>query len=94
MFWTPLKVPGRFSDSLIPANKKALAIKLLREGEPVNYYLGSAQCRICKERLGCADLSGFGFLWPEKAEHYIEKHSVWLPEIDELVQASLQKSGA
>lgn len=35
------------------------------------------------------DLTRFGFVWPEKAEHYLTEHGVWTPECSELLLAVL-----
>lgn len=56
-------------------------------------YMGWADCRICGERLGTRDMIGLGFIWPEKAEHYITHHNVWTRECDDFLIA-LRKSGA
>lgn len=54
-------------------------------------YLGWADCRMCQERLGTCDLFGHGFVWPERAEHYILHHDVWTPECGEML-AVLRKT--
>lgn len=50
-------------------------------------YMGYANCRICGEKLGTRDLFGYGFVWPEKADHYILNHKVWTKECDDLLAA-------
>ncbi len=50
-------------------------------------YLGWADCRMCGQRLGTRDLFGYGFVWPERAEHYVLDHRVWTPECDEMLAA-------
>ena len=50
---------------------------------------GSANCRICGAQLGSGDLTAFGFVWPEKADHYVTAHGVWTPECDQLLHAVL-----
>ena len=87
LFWSDDKKPSTYAGSLIPADKKAQAIEVLGAGRQIAAYRGMAQCRICGEWLGSCDLTGHGFMWPEKAEHYIEAHNVWLPEIDALLEA-------
>jgi hypothetical protein len=51
--------------------------------------MGWASCRICGANLGSRDLTAFGFVWPEKAEHYIVAHDVWTPECTQLFQRAL-----
>src|SRR5512135_3486716 len=56
-------------------------------GDVLMGYMGYAECRICKERLGTRDFFGYGFVWPEKADHYVLVHKVWTKECDELLAA-------
>lgn len=46
--------------------------------KPKTRYRGFANCRICNERLGSADFTDpkNKVLFPEKFEHYVEKHNV------------------
>ncbi len=54
-------------------------------GDVLMSYMGWADCRICGERLGTRDLFGHGFVWPERADHYVLSHSVWTRECDEML---------
>lgn len=54
-------------------------------GDVLMGFMGWADCRICGERLGTRDFFGRGFVWPEKAEHYILAHHVWTSGCDELL---------
>jgi len=60
-------------------------------GDVLMSYMGWADCRICGERLGTCDLFGNGFIWPEKAEHYVLRHDVWTKECSEML-AVLRKT--
>ena len=60
-------------------------------GDVLMGYMGWADCRICGERLGTRDFFGHGFVWPEKADHYVLVHDVWTPECSELL-AVLRRS--
>src|SRR5262249_35450515 len=40
------------------------------------------------------DLTRFGFVWPEKAEHYVLAHDVWTPECSALVESALSRAAA
>jgi len=51
---------------------------------------GWANCRICGAQLGSMDLTRFGFVWPEKADHYVREHDVWTPECTELLEQALR----
>ena len=54
-------------------------------GDILLSYMGWANCRMCGQRLGTRDLFGYGFVWPELADHYIIDHKVWTPECDEML---------
>ncbi len=66
---------------------RELVGRVLAQGKRGVAYMGYANCRICGRQLGTADLYGFGFIWPEKAEHYVLDHDVWTPECDDLLAA-------
>ena len=61
-------------------------------GDVMMSYMGWADCRICAERLGTRDFFGHGFVWPEKADHYVIVHGVWTKECGELL-AALRRGG-
>lgn len=67
--------------------------KVLASGKRGMVYMGHAECRICGVELGCADFHGYGFTWPEKAEHYILEHDVWTPECNDLYMAACLRRG-
>lgn len=67
-------------------DRVALA-KALADGQEHEAYLGHADCRICGVKLGSKDLTGWGFMWPEQAEHYILEHDVWTPDCTRLLAA-------
>lgn len=69
-----------------PVDRKALAFALAN-GKKALSYMGHAQCRICGAELGCADLYGWGYIWPEGAEHYILEHEVWTPDCTRFLAA-------
>lgn len=67
------------------ANMKRDLAAVLRMGKRGIAYMGKATCRLCTRELGNADLYGFGYIWPELAEHYILDHKVWTPECSALL---------
>lgn len=69
-----------------PADQ-CLVVAALRAGRVLDSYLGWADCRICGARLGTRDLTGYGLVWPEKCEHYVEAHGVWTEGLDRLLDA-------
>ena len=66
---------------------RELVVSVLRKGKVVESYLGWADCRICGVMLGTHDVGSHGFVWPEKADHYITEHNVWTPGLDALCAA-------
>lgn len=72
----------------VPRERRELAARLLASGKAFETYFGHAECRICGIELGCADMAGWGFLWPEKCEHYVLTHDVWVPGLDRLIERS------
>ncbi len=54
-------------------------------GDVLTNAFGHATCRVCGEELGSKDLFGHGFVWPEKADHYVLAHRVWTPGCDEML---------
>ena len=54
-------------------------------GDVFMSYMGWADCRMCGEQLGTRDFFGHGFVWPEKADHYVLVHGVWTKECDDLL---------
>jgi len=55
-------------------------IEYLKAGRPCNHYRGYSGCRICGEILGTYEKTDGVWCWPDKLEHYVEKHNVVLPE--------------
>lgn len=72
----------------VTLRKRQIVGKLLAAGEPIKAYMGHAHCRICGVELGYRDLAGYGFTWPERAEHYVLEHDVWTPDCDRLFAAA------
>lgn len=66
---------------------RRLVIEALKNGAVRAAYLGWADCRICGARLGTKDLAGYGLIWPEKCEHYVEAHGVWTEGLGRLLAA-------
>lgn len=95
LFGQPQHLPKDFVRNDIPYDdRRCLADALeLRStmhpngGQVLTSYFGWAECRICGVKLGSRDLFGHGFVWPEKAEHYILNHNVWTPDCDALLTA-------
>ena len=94
LYWgsEPGERPQDYVDAFVPSwARKAVAFVLARgaDAHPGIQALGWADCRICGAQLGSMDLTSFGHVWPEKADHYLVKHEVWTPECSELLLAVL-----
>lgn len=87
MFWDdkldPKKLVGNAAS--VDATRVARAVERLKSGRPGARYRGYATCRVCGAQLGSMDMVLPGWVFPEKAEHYIEKHGVWYPTLDAFV---------
>lgn len=74
---------------------RALQLRSLENptgGDVLMGYMGHAACRICGVKLGTRDFFGHGFIWPERAEHYVLIHNVWTRECTEML-AMVRRSG-
>lgn len=83
LYWSTWQRGKRPQDHIrtdIPRADRELVAAALRGGERMQAWLGYANCRLCGVQLGTCDLGGYGFLWPEQAEHYILEHDVWTPD--------------
>lgn len=78
--------PQQCVRTTIPRERRVAAADVLAAGAVIERYFGHANCRICGVELGSADLGGHGFVWPEKAEHYVLEHDVWVPGLDRLLE--------
>lgn len=87
LFWehTPGMRPQDFVRDDVPREKREMLARTLANGRRGVTYRGWAACRICGKNLGSSDLHGHGFVWPEKAEHYVLEHDVWTPGCDALL---------
>jgi hypothetical protein len=80
LYWS--ESPGGSPDEYLGGEeeKRIWIAAALAQGTRGIGYMGYANCRICDTLLGSADMTGWGFVWPEKAEHYLLAHSVWTPQ--------------
>lgn len=85
---SPPRRPEQHVTPYVPLRKRQQVAKLLAAGQPIESYLGHAHCRMCGVELGYRDFAGYGFIWPEKAEHYLLEHGVWTPECEMLYAAA------
>ena len=63
---------------------RARIVTYLRSGHERASWLGCSFCRfgcgVDERLLGCRDLTDGEWVWPEGLAHYVEAHSVFLPE--------------
>lgn len=62
-----------------PAERFAVG-RYLRRGQIVAVSRGKALCRLCGEILDGRTLADSAYAWPGGTAHYVEEHSVRLPE--------------
>ena len=95
MFWSSDSWPQDYEDAArhVSAGRVGRVVEILKEGSRVIRYRGAARCRICGRLLGSSSMVGFGFVWPEGAEHYVSEHGVWMEVLDTLVETAEQVEG-
>jgi hypothetical protein len=89
--------PQDFVDARVPAWEREAIAFVLKNGidaHPGIQAMGWANCRLCGANLGSRDFTRFGYVWPEKAEHYLSSHGVWTPECSSLLQRALSRSSS
>lgn len=96
MYWGDQvgKRPQDFVHQGAPTWQRDALVFILQNGldaHPGIQAKGWANCRLCGAQLGSMDLTRFGFVWPEKAEHYVVAHDVWTPECSELLKNALSR---
>jgi len=94
LYWgtSPGERPQDFVDPSVPAWCREAIGFILGNGvdaHPGVQAMGWASCRICGAPLGSRDLSRFGYVWPEKGEHYVVAHDVWTPECSAILRRAL-----
>ncbi len=94
LYWgrDPGQRPQDFVDPSVPAWARDAIVFVLKNGvdaHPGIQAMGWADCRICGTNLGSMDLTRFGYVWPEKADHYLTVHDVWTPECSTILQSVL-----
>ena len=89
MFWSVSHRPQDFAGlaEKAPPSRVHMVTVFLKTGSIDMAECGWAECRICGEKLGTKDMIADGYVWPELAEHYIEKHGVWTPKMNALGRA-------
>lgn len=94
LYWgsDPGERPNDHIRQAVPdVSRRAVAFVLEhgKDAHPEIQAAGWANCRLCGAALGSRDLTAFGYVWPEKAEHYVSAHGVWTPECDAILHCVL-----
>jgi hypothetical protein len=72
--------PRAFVDDDWDQRERGIVKSYLSHGHVMWATAGLSTCRLCGQPNGCAELSDGVYLWPEGLAHYLEKHSVRLPQ--------------
>lgn len=94
LYWgdTPGTRPHDYVRNDVPELARRQLALILQNGADAHPGIGLrgwANCRICGAQLGSGNLTAFGHVWPEKADHYVLAHDVWTPECSQLLRAAL-----
>lgn len=89
-YWreTPLPIgdglpePQDFINPQWRPDERAQIVSYLRAGKAATQWRGCAQCRLCvpSMALGSCDLTDGEWVWPQRLEHYVEDHGLFLPD--------------
>ncbi len=99
LYWgtDPGERPHDFIAAQVPSWQRDAIVLVLQNGvdaHPGIQAKGWASCRICGAQLGSMDLTRYGYVWPEKADHYLVEHGIWTPECSDLLQVVLAFGGS
>ena len=73
--------PVRFVDLDWDDRVRQQVVAYLRGGQGTPWACaGPSFCRICQEVNGSGQYMDDAFIWPERLAHYVERHSVRLPD--------------
>ena len=72
--------PADFVDPAWDLATRAATTEYLRAGEVYLFCCGLSPCRFCGCGNGNKDLTNGFYLWPEGLAHYLERHTVRLPD--------------
>jgi hypothetical protein len=75
-----LPTPSSLVDDTWGEEYRNAVAEHLGRGFVVRAYMGTTTCRICEEQVGSLELTDGVYTWPEGLRHYIETHSIRLPE--------------
>jgi hypothetical protein len=91
-----LPEPMDYIDTNVSYEERRRLIHYLGRDNKYIPYLGYSFCRFsCGKpdvEMGCYDVTDGTYVWPEGLIHYIEEHSVWLPE--EFIRHTMLNSGS
>ncbi len=88
LFWSEKHRPHDFAYINVGPTQRGELAAILAKGVEVEAWKGNANCRICARMLGSLDVGSHGFVWPERAEHYVLEHGVWTSGCQALLAAA------
>lgn len=65
----------------MPDDDRDTLVQFLRNGLVARTMMGYSPCRMCGVDNGSSELTDGTFIWPEGLAHYVEVHSVELPQV-------------
>ncbi len=83
-WWSPEEPdwphPAALIDQDWDEEERRTVATYFRHGTLAASFLGNSCCRICTKDVGCHEFTDGVFVWPQGLAHYIEEHSVRLPQ--------------
>lgn len=73
--------PSSFRDETWNKSEREDVASYLRGGLVFRTYMGFSSCRLCGRSNGAVELTDTTYVWPEGLAHYVEEHSVRLPQV-------------
>jgi hypothetical protein len=83
--------PRSFVDPRWDEGERDGARLYFSSGTVVRAYLGLSSCRFCGKNNGSREFTDGRFVWPEGLSHYLDEHSVRLPQ--PIVEHALRRLG-
>jgi hypothetical protein len=72
--------PHDYVDDDWDEGDRAAVVHALRNGRSVRQFRGESTCRFCGALNGARELTDGTYVWPDGLAHYLEQHSVRLPQ--------------
>lgn len=79
-YWDRQDEPIEYVDLSWDSKERRSVTEFLKSGRTIYRWRGSANCRICGERIGSTCMSDGLWVWPEGLAHYVAEHSLRPPQ--------------